>query len=217
MSEFFFSHPACTIAGKSCLTAQDIAVLRTVALPRGAQCESDIVSLLAINNSCRDKCPEWAGYFTATIADFIVDRLAPRGVLDNAKAGLVQRLFSTSGVIRSAEELLLVLTLIERAPRAPESLVAFALDQLRLAIRTGAGAYAETRAAAQGVTAADLAYIAQVLSAARGGDDETLSPLAASVLEGIDAVTLAAFNHAGWNDLIRALRDPGHRTRGIAA
>lgn len=220
MSEFRFSYPACAIAGKSYLNAQDIAILRTIALPQGVRCETDVVSLLAINNSCRDKCPEWAGYFTDAIAGFLVDGLAPKGQMNEAKAGLVQRLFSAGGLIRTPEELGLVLALIERAPKVPESLIAFALDQVRLALRSGAGAYAEDRNAAQGVCAADLAYIARVLATGQRHEAETLSPLAASVLEAIDAAALSSFNHPGWNDLIGTMREScrrAQRARGIAA
>ncbi len=208
MSEFRFSYPACVIAGKSLLTAQDIAILRTIALPRGVQCETDIVSLLAINNSCREKCPEWTDYFTAVIADFVLNRLAPRGQLDDAKAGLVQRLFATAGLIGSTEELALVLALIEHAPRAPESLIAFALDQVRHALQSGQGAYADSRKASAGINPDDLAYIARVLDAASDDRRDTLSPLAATVLMAIDSVAVSVFNHAGWSDLIYALRGP---------
>lgn len=219
MSEFRFSYPACVIAGKSFLTVQDIAILRTIALPQGVRCETDIVSLLAINNSCREKCPEWSDYFTEVIADFVLNRLAPRGQLDEAKAGLMQRLFATGGLIGSAEELALVLTLIDHAPLVPESLIAFALDQVRHALQSDHGAYAGNRKASAGINVDDISYIARVLDAARGDRYETLSPLAATVLVAIDTVAVSAFNHPGWRDLMLTLRRPPHADvlHGIAA
>ena len=219
MSEFRFSYPACVIAGKSLLTLQDIAILRSIALPRGVQCETDIVSLLAINNSCREKCAEWPAYFAEVIADFVLNRLAPHGQLDDAKAGLVQRLFATAGLIGTQEELALVLALIDHAPGVPESLIAFALDQVRHALQSKQGAYAENRKPGAGITADDIAYIARVLNAASRDRHETLSPLAATVLEAIDAAAVSAFNHSGWSDLMYALhrQENVDARRGIAA
>lgn len=208
MSEFHFSYPACLVAGKTYLSRQDIGILRDIAFPGGIRCESDIVALLAINNSCPEKCAEWTDYFTETIASFIVDDMLPRGELNDAKAGLILRLFSSDGLIRTEEELALVLTLLERTVPVPESLVAFALDQVRLALQGNGGAYAATRRPALGgIAAVDLAFIERVLAAtARQGGAERLSPLAISVLEALDRVARPVFNHEGWHDLLTLIR-----------
>ena len=216
MSEFRFSYPACAIAGKDNLVPQDIAVLKDVAVPMGVQCEADIVALLAINNSCRNKCPEWTGYFVDSIAAFLLKRLPPEGLVDDAKAGIVQRLFSTRGLIRSAEELALVLALLERSQVVPENLAAFALDQLRLALQFRTGAYAETRPeGALGITATDLHFVERIISATLI-DDERISPIIATVLEGIDSVSAAPFNHPVWRDLMNLVNGVAPQRKVIA-
>lgn len=206
MSEFRFSYPACVIAGKDHLTRQDIATLREIALPTGVQCEADVVALLAINNSCRVKCPDWNVYFVESICSFLIGKVQPTGILDDSKAASIQRLFSTGGLILTSEELALVMALVEGTPEVPEWLAAFALDQLRLALQLRHGAYAQTRPqGALGITAADLRFVERIISATLD-DDETIAPGLAAVLENIDAVAVAPFNHSVWGDLMSVLR-----------
>lgn len=58
MSELRLSYPACAIAGKTRLTAEDIGILREHVFAGGLTSSQDAMILLAINSSCGEKCRE---------------------------------------------------------------------------------------------------------------------------------------------------------------
>ena len=109
MSEFRLAFPACVIAGKHRLTAEDIVLLRKHTFPEGIRTSDHVVVLLALNNSCPEKCPEWNTFFIEQLAGFIVDYTYPQGSLDEINVAWIMRMFTTDGVVNSALELELIL------------------------------------------------------------------------------------------------------------
>src|SRR5689334_25013318 len=145
MSEFRLAFPACVIAGKHRLTAEDIVLLRKHTFPEGIRTSDHVVVLLALNNSCPEKCPEWNTFFIEQLAGFIVDYTYPQGSLDEINVAWLIRMVSTDGVVNSPLELELVLHVIEVSHHVPDELRAFALDQLRLALSDNIGGYKLSR------------------------------------------------------------------------
>jgi hypothetical protein len=77
MSEFRFAFPACVIAGKHRLAAEDIGLLRKYTFPDGIRTADDVVVMLALNNACPEKCHEWNSFFVEQISAFIVSYSYP--------------------------------------------------------------------------------------------------------------------------------------------
>ncbi|CAN7526189.1 hypothetical protein [Pararhizobium sp. LjRoot238] len=166
MSELRLSYPACVIAGKTRLTAEDIGILREHVFVGGLTSSQDAMVLLAINSSCSEKCPEWHHYFIETMTNFIVHCSDPQGAMDEWKADWLIAMISTRGVINSPIELDLLFHVIDISSRIPDSLSIFALEQVRLAITGEIGAWAGMRGSRQhGLQKSDVTLIARVMSA----------------------------------------------------
>lgn len=206
MSEFRLAFPACVIAGKHRLAADDIGLLRKHSFPDGVRTADDVVVMLALNNSCPEKCPEWNSFFVESLAGFIVNYSYPQGSLDEINAAWIMRMFATDGVVNSALELELVLHIMEISSYVPDELRAFALDQLRLAITDNVGGYKLTRAVERkGITRQDVDYVMRVLRNVCEGGVIPVSPVTHGVLRRIETETLPAGNHPRWTEIMRAL------------
>ena len=206
MSGFRFSFPACVIAGKGRIEADDVLMLRKYAFPDGIQSSEDALALFALNECCPGSGSEWAGYFVESLTTFLVRDSEPTDIINDGKAGWLMRTIATDGAIHSELELELLLHVMEVASEVPESLSAFALDQLRLAMTHDArGAYHKSRPAAEGITAHDLAYIWRVLRGALERGRLMLSPIEAQVLREIDSLAVPSAHHPAWCEMMAAV------------
>jgi len=206
MGGFRFSFPACVIAGKGRIVTDDILMLRRLAFPDGLKSSEDALELLALDETSTEKSPEWAAYLVESLAMFIVHGSEPAGIIDDGKAGWLMRTISVDGAVKSALELEVLLHAMELASEVPESLSAFALDQLRLALEDEPrGAYHEGRLLSDGITNHDLIYIWRVLRGALERGRLMLSPLEATVLKHIDELADPAVLHSDWHTMIASI------------
>jgi hypothetical protein len=186
--------------------ADDILMLRKYAFPDGIRSSEDALTLFALNDSCPEQSPEWSTYFVESLAAYLMRGTAPTGRIDDAKAAWLMRTIAADGAVHSALELELLLHAMEVAPEVPESLSAFALDQIRLALEPGArGAYHAARPASAGITTFDLTYIWRVLRGAMERGRLMLSPLEALVLREIDDMADPEAHHPAWREMIAAV------------
>jgi len=207
MSEFRLPYPASVIAGKACLSAEDLSTLRRTLFPHGLRTYNDAITLLALNITCPKKCDEWPGYFLEAMTDFVVRYSYPPNALDDVNVAWLIRMLSSDGAVRSALELELVLSIIDASGNVPPELSVFALEQLRIALTDGTGAYRQARPIhRQGVTVHDLAFIRFVLRTAYDHGQLALTRLEIAVLERIDQATLPGENHPDWAPFIAGIR-----------
>jgi hypothetical protein len=205
MFECSLKYPASAIAGKHRLTAEDALLLRRHMFPRGVVSIDEASQLVRVHTSAGETSREWDLWFVETLAIFMVMRIDPRGALDVANADFMIGALSQAGVVRSAAELELLLHCMEMAVDVPDVLTVLALDQLRLAILTGNGAYAQQRLAKRpGISQGDIDFIYRIL---RGS--VVLYPSEITVIEAIDAIVRGDANHPAWASLVKsiALRD----------
>jgi hypothetical protein len=207
MSEFRFAFPACVIAGKQRLAADDIGLLRKHSFPDGVRTSDDVVLMLALNNSCPEKCAEWNTFFVESLAGFVVNHTYPQGSLDDINVAWIMRMFATDGVVNSPLELELVLHVMEISAHVPDELRAFALDQLRLALTDNVGGYRLSRAVERkGITRQDIDFILRVLRGLNEGGIIPVSEVTYRVLRRIETETLPAANHPRWSEIMMALQ-----------
>ena len=206
MGGFRFSFPACVVAGKGRIATDDILMLRKYAFPDGLKSSEDALELLALNETSIEKSPQWAEYLVESLAMFIVYGSAPTGIIDENKAKWLMRTVAVDGAVKSALELEVMLHAMEVSSEVPESLSAFALDQLRLALEDAPrGAYHEGRPASEGITNHDLIYIWRILRGALERGRLMLSPLEATVLKHIDELADPAALHSDWHEMIASI------------
>ncbi|MGV4795713.1 hypothetical protein [Rhizobium sp. F40D2] len=210
MSEFRLAFPACVVAGKHRLTAEDIMLLRKHAFPEGIRTSDDVVAMLALNNSCPEKCAAWNAFFVEQLAGFIVRSTYPQGSLDEINVAWIMRMFTTDGVVNSALELELILHVMEISADVPGELRALALDQLRLAITDNIGGYKLSRAVdRRSITRQDVDFTMRIFRSVAEGGVIPVSSVEFGVLQQIDQATLPGANHPHWAGIMAAaeLRD----------
>ncbi|MFS8144367.1 hypothetical protein [Rhizobium sp. BR 249] len=206
MSEFRLAFPACVVAGKHRLTAEDIVLLRKHAFPEGIRTSQDVVAMLALNNSCPEKCSEWNAFFVEQLAGFIVDHTYPQGSLDEINVAWIMRMFTTDGVVNSALELELILHVMEISADVPGELRALALDQLRLAITDGIGGYHLSRAVdRRSIARQDVDFAMRIFRGISAGGVIPVSPAEYGVLQQIEQATLPGANHPHWTGIMAAV------------
>ena len=206
MSGLRLSFPACVIAGKTWLSAEDIILLRKYTFPEGIRSSGDVVTLLALHKTCPQKCAQWTDFFIEQLTDYIVYHCYPQGSLDDVNVAWIKAMFSTNGVVHTPLELDLILHVMAVSSFVPDSLSAFALDQLRIAVSLKTGAYHETRPnAAIGITVHDLEFILRILRGSYARGNLVLSPEEVTVLHRIDGETWPSANHPAWHEMIAAI------------
>lgn len=214
MSEFSFRYPASAIAGKHRLTADDILLLRKHMFPKGLGSADDAQQLLALHRLPLEKCPEWDNWFVEMMTAFIVVHCYPQYSLDDLNAEWLIAMVSQDGVVATPAELELVMHAMEMARAVPDSLSALALDQLRIALETGTGAYSAGRAVRRfGIAAPDMEFIYRILRGSLFFGKTVLSAREAAVLDRIDELVCRQVNHPVWHDLICSISrrtDEGH-------
>ncbi|MGR4844042.1 hypothetical protein ACIPSK_15720 [Rhizobium sp. LARHSG275] len=207
MSEFRLAFPACVVAGKHRLTAEDIVLLRKHAFPEGIRTSDDVVAMLALNNSCPEKCAAWNAFFVEQLAGFIVRYTYPQGSLDEINVAWIMRMFTTDGVVNSALELELILHVMEISADVPGELRALTLDQLRLAITDNIGGYKLSRAVdRRGITRQDIDFAMRIFRSVAEGGVIPVSSVEYGVLQQIEQATLDCANHPHWAGIMAAVK-----------
>jgi len=100
---------------------------------------SEIDALFRVHALARVQDPAWADFFAEILTDYVVRELEPAGYVTSAHAAWLVARVSSAGRVRTKAEHDLLLNVIDKARWVPASLMAFALAQIRDAVRTGDG------------------------------------------------------------------------------
>ncbi len=159
-------------------------------------------AILALNDACPVQDPAWADCFVETITDYLVDQAQPEGYLTAENAQwLIQRI-SKDGRVETKTELELLVSVLDKARWVPESLVRFALDQVKAAVLEGTGPLRSGKKLEPGrVTEADVDLLRRVLYSFGGDGNIAITQTEAEVLFDINDATADADNHPAWTDL----------------
>lgn len=206
MSRPILRYPASALADKPLLSDADIVTLRKHMFPVGLTSADDVQQLLALHRSPAGKCASWNNWFVEMMAAFIVVHSYPQNSLDDLNADWLIATVAEQGMVETEAELELVLHSMEMAVAVPDQLSAFALDQLRIALDSGTGAYALQRQVRRaGIAAEDIDYIYRILRGCQYAGRIHVSAREIAVLDHIDGVVSRAFNHPAWHDLKRSI------------
>jgi hypothetical protein len=206
MAECNFRYPASVLAGQARLTAEDIVLLRRHMFPRGLMSDADARQLLALHRSTSEKFSAWDNWFVEMMTAFIVVHSYPQHSLDELNAEWLAGLIAEDGIVATPAELEIVLHAMEMACAVPDLLSALALDQLRLALESGDGAYAaQRRTRRTGIAAEDIEFVYRILRGSLYDGKMLLSGREVAVLDRIDALVGDTFNHPAWHDLISSI------------
>jgi hypothetical protein len=190
------------IKARGSIKDADVLTLRRSYYEDGSITAEEAETILALNDACPIQDPAWADCFVETITDFIVDQAEPEGYLTQDNAQWLIRRIAKDAQIGSKTELELLLNVLDKARWVPQSLVRFALEQVRDAIIDNNGPLRAGKArGATGVSAADVDLLRRILQSFGGDGNLAVTQVEAEVLFEIDAATTEADNHPSWSDL----------------
>ena len=190
------------IKARGSIKDADVLKLRRSYYDDGNITSEEADTIFALNESCPVQDPAWADCFIETITDYIVDQAKPEGYLTAANAAWLIERVSKDGRVESKTELELLVSVLDRARWAPQSLVRFALDQVRDAVINGAGVLRSGKPLSVGVvTEADIDLLRRILYSFGGDGNIAVTRPEAEVLFDIEEASVGADNHPCWADL----------------
>jgi hypothetical protein len=179
--------------------------------------EADVI--FALNDACPVQDPAWADCFIETITDYLVEQAEPRGYLTAENAQWLTERIGKDGRVDSKTELELLVNVLDKARWAPQSLVRFALEQVRDAVLDGTGPLRSGKKLEPGVVSeADVDLLRRILYSAGSDGSIAITQAEAQVLFDIDEATTGRDNHPAWTDLfVKAIANCVMAASGYAA
>ena len=158
------------IRARGTITDADVASLRRAYYEDGVIDIAEAQALFALNNACRVQDPSWADCFVEMLTDHLINQTKPEGYLTIENAEWLVNQITRDGLIDSKSELELLVNVLDKARWSPQSLVAFALEQVKRAVIDGTGPLRAGRALTAGViNEAEVELLKRILYAF-GGD-----------------------------------------------
>jgi hypothetical protein len=179
--------------------------------------EADVI--FALNEACPVQDPAWADCFVETITDYLVEQAEPRGYLTAENAQWLIERIARDGRVDSKTELELLVSVLDKARWAPQSLVRFALEQVKQAVLSGRGPLRSGKMLEPGsVGQADVDLLRRILYAAASDGCIAVTRAEAEVLFEINECSSGGDNHPAWTDLfVKAIANCAMAASGYAA
>ena len=190
------------IKARGSIKDADVLKLRRSYYDDGHITAEEAEIIFALNDACPVQDPAWADCFVETITDYIVEQAKPEGYLTTENASwLIQRI-SKDGRIESKTEMELLVSVLDRARWSPQSLVLFALEQVKDAVINGDGPLRSGKLLEPGVvTEGDVDLLRRIVYSYGGDGNVAVTRPEAEILFDIDEATADADNHPAWGDL----------------
>ena len=198
------THPAATEAALSSrdITEAEVLALRRIYYANGTISLEEAEGLAALDLRPGRKHPSWRVFFVEALTDYTVHQAKPEGYITAENADWLVARIAKDGVVQTANGFELLVHVLEEACFAPESIVHFALQQIRMGIIEGHGALSAGRfAGSPRVTAADVDLLRRVIYAFGGDRAVAISRAEAEVLFEINDGTLEDENDPAWSEL----------------
>lgn len=158
----------------------------------------DAEAVFAINDAASAAAPEWRGLFVEALVDYVVVQAHPEGYVDPDVADWLVSRIEADGRIKSATELELLITILERASAVPPALFRVTLAHVETY------ALSEGRRAGNGpaLTGEEVALVARLTYAlAGGGGGAAVSRTEAELLFRLNDAAKGRANDPAWRDL----------------
>lgn len=184
------------------ISADDIVVLRREGWSDGAIDADKADTIFALNDQLTQGSAEWSDFFVEALSEYIVHSLEPRGYVDHAQADWLIARLDKNGRLDSMTELELVAKVLETAIAVPESLKAYALDQIEQAVLTGEGPTRHAGPLEMGsVGEAEVRLLRRMIFAQAGERPAAVGRSEAEMLFRLKDVALGANNAPEWKRL----------------
>jgi hypothetical protein len=155
--------------------------------------------LFELNATCTEQQSAFSTLFVEALSDYIVHQTYPDGYITDANAAWLISRIDKDGKLETKNELELLLAVFEKAKSVPETMSAYALDQVRQAIISGEGVTRSGKTLVAGkVDEADIEILRRILYAYGSGGNIGITAAEAEVLFDINDATATADNHPAW-------------------
>jgi len=202
MGELIMSASVAGLISKNRIAAEDVTMLRREVFADGVVTLGEAEALFALDQTVRDKCPEWAPFFVEAVTDYIVHQEKPQGYISEDNANWLVRTISRDGMVDSRTEFELLVHVLEEAKSSPGQLSAYALEQVANAVIDGKGPLMLGGDLVPGLIArAEVDLLRRILYAYGGDGNIAITKAEAEILFRINDRTAAASNDPSWNDL----------------
>lgn len=188
----------------------DVALLRRTFSGEAQLGPSAIEALFRINNLARVQDSAWPDFFIETLTDYVVRELEPAGYVTAAHAGWLIARISTAGRVRTKTEHDLLRNIIDKARWVPESLLVYALNEIKVAVTDGTGPLRVGGVLPPGtMTLPEIEQVRQLLFAYGADGPTAIAQSEIDALLDIDAGIGPEGDHifqaelAAWTDLLR--------------
>jgi hypothetical protein len=180
------------------IDASDVVSLLREVYPEGVRGRNEAEALIAFDREFSDPAPEWRGFMAEAVADHLLRRSAPFGLITDEKATWLIRSVAPAGRIATLGGIEALIRTIELADEMPVSLISFSIRALRRDIITAEGPLVQGRAHFSRVLdAKDVALLRRILEAGAG----PISPEEAEALFDLHDSVAESDNHASFDDL----------------
>ncbi|MGL4405457.1 MAG: hypothetical protein ACRCT6_06830, partial [Notoacmeibacter sp.] len=201
MAEFIVSAQFAAFIERGRVDAQDVINMRQNVFANGVLCKDEAVGLFAVHSNCSVKCAEWDAFFVEALSDFLVENVEPAGYVNEKQAKWLMSAISRGKHVASRPEMELLITVLEKSKRSPETLSAYALSQIADAVLDHKGPLADQKRRQGVVTGRDVEMLRRVLYAFGGEGSAGITKSEAEVLFRLNDKSIETENDPAWSDL----------------
>nr|WP_166177643.1 hypothetical protein [Altererythrobacter segetis] len=197
-----FSDIARQAAADGAITPDEILALRRDGWGDGRITPDEADAIFAINGVLAERSPEWCDFFVEAIGEYVLNAWEPKGYVTDAQAAWLIGKIGADGKVDSMVELEVLLRLLERAANVPDSLKAYALEQIERAVMNGTGPTRDGGSLSDAcVSEAECRALRRAIFAVGGDRPAAVSRREAEMLFRIKDATLGAPNAPEWKRL----------------
>lgn len=184
------------------IAADELLALRREGWGDGIITRGEAETLFSLNNSLKERSPEWCDFFVEAIGEFVLNGTPPRLQCSDEEAEWLIGQIDHDGILESMVELECMVRIIERAENTPDRLKNYVLAQVEREVLTGTG---PTRCggelSATHISSAECRIIRRVIWASGGHGPAAVTRYDAEMLFRLKDETLAVENAVEWDDL----------------
>ncbi len=184
------------------IDASDVVSLLREVYPHGVRGRNEAEALIAFDREFPDPAPEWRGFMAEAVADHLLRRSEPFGVVTPAKAQWLIQAIAPSGRIATRSGALALIRTIELAEEVHRSLAAFAIRSLwNEPVPADGPALAGGAHYSRALEARDVALLRGILEVSAGKSGTPVSEEEAEALFDLHDAVAGGNNHISFDDL----------------
>lgn len=161
-----------------------------------------IDALFMINDRCAPTSPDWIDFFIEAVEHALLHQTPPPGFLDEDAARWLSARIDRNGRVATIGEIELLVSILEHAENAPETLKTYALAQIEATVTSGVGPTRDkTSLRPNCVDDAEVQLLRRLIFAGGGEGAVIVGTQEADMLIRIKDATLHGRNAQGWLQL----------------